>query len=266
MRQIMRFMLIYTQTRFMASLLDMPGSRFRRHTEVNTSLDVPSIAIQRSVLECLRYIWPSLPPVQPSDPSPRVALDLLNMKSNSKRHVKVENEDYRKTILAFSDQIDQDLSIREDVARALTALSKDLVLTSAISRLNSDKLDVHSRYFVREMKRIISAGYQPTEDDVRHFRAIYEGVAEVTFPHANVVYRAVTVQEWTSVASWRNHLENITAIVFLASLADYDEDDPEDPSFVSASLFDVCLRPEIDLSLVEDTGFDDGLGLDLQLA
>jgi hypothetical protein len=139
-------------------------------------------------------------------------------------HVETENDGHRETVLA-SVAIEESWPNGE-LVRALAALSTDSNVVLAQSAPSSPCLDVvdeHSKYFLDEVDRIVSSTYTVTQEDVRHFHAKYEGIVDVTFPYRRGVLRVVDPRQRMEMKKLSPFFTHVDAIVFLASLAEYDE-------------------------------------------
>jgi hypothetical protein len=120
--------------------------------------------------------------------------------------------------------------------QSLAALGTDAGVTSAHNRLGSEELDDVSRYFLAATRRITKHRYKPTKTDATHLRAMYGDATELAFPVGELAYHVWDVGEpRMDTNKWSHYMLDVSAIVFVASLADYGEATPGCPTSVSIS-------------------------------
>ncbi|BGP33323.1 hypothetical protein JCM10296v2_005121 [Rhodotorula toruloides] len=79
-------------------------------------------------------------------------------------------------------------------------------------------------YFLSQLDRLADPYYQPTDQDVLRCRQKTTGISETTFKNRHMEYRVFDVGGQRSERKkWIHCFENVTAILFLASLAGYDQ-------------------------------------------
>jgi len=82
----------------------------------------------------------------------------------------------------------------------------------------------NAEYFMNNIKRICTENYTPTEVDIIRSRAKTSAVIEFDFAEQGVNYRIIDVGGQRSERrKWLHCFENVTALIFVASLADYDQ-------------------------------------------
>ena len=78
--------------------------------------------------------------------------------------------------------------------------------------------------YLTSIDRISSGDYVPTEQDVLRARVPTTGIVEYTFLIENITFRMVDVGGQRSERrKWIHCFENVTSIMFLAALSEYDQ-------------------------------------------
>ncbi|KAF9015774.1 guanine nucleotide binding protein, alpha subunit [Hymenopellis radicata] len=140
------------------------------------------------------------------------------------------NEGAKSTILALPQQLDSD-TLAPDVASALSALWGDNAVTSAVVRAREFQLNDSATYYFEALTRISDPGYLPTDQDILRSRVKTTGITETTFKVGELTYKLFDVGGQRSERKkWIHCFENVTALVFLVSLSEYDQMLYEDES------------------------------------
>ncbi|WVR07406.1 hypothetical protein IAU60_004447 [Kwoniella sp. DSM 27419] len=106
---------------------------------------------------------------------------------------------------------------------ALKALWADPNVQECYRRGNEFALAENMSYFYEHLDRLFSPGYTPTSDDILRVRSKTTGITETRFPLNDVVFRLFDVGGQRSERrKWASCFENVTAILFLVSLSDYN--------------------------------------------
>ncbi|XP_056304116.1 guanine nucleotide-binding protein subunit alpha-11-like isoform X2 [Danio aesculapii] len=85
------------------------------------------------------------------------------------------------------------------------------------------KLD-STKYFIDNLDRIAADDYIPTCQDILRVRLSTTGIIEYTFSVQKIILRFVDVGGQKSERrKWIHHFENVTALLYVASLSEYDE-------------------------------------------
>ena len=78
--------------------------------------------------------------------------------------------------------------------------------------------------YLSSIDRISCGDYVPTEQDVLRARVPTTGIVEYTFLIENITFRMVDVGGQRSERrKWIHCFENVTSIMFLAALSEYDQ-------------------------------------------
>ncbi|KAF8886401.1 guanine nucleotide-binding protein subunit alpha [Mucidula mucida] len=140
------------------------------------------------------------------------------------------NEGAKSIILALPQQLDAD-TLAPDVLSSLNALWADHAITSAVARAREFQLNDSATYYFESLARISDPGYLPTDQDILRSRVKTTGITETTFKVGELTYKLFDVGGQRSERKkWIHCFENVTALVFLVSLSEYDQMLYEDES------------------------------------
>jgi len=118
--------------------------------------------------------------------------------------------------------------------------SKDYAVSESVS------------YYFNDLERISQPEYVPTDQDMLMARIRTAGIVEMSFQMANTPFRLVDVGGQRSERKkWIHCFEDVTAIIFVAALSDYDlllrEDEETNRMEETLVLFDeICNSPGFD--------------------
>ncbi|WWD18962.1 hypothetical protein CI109_103419 [Kwoniella shandongensis] len=106
---------------------------------------------------------------------------------------------------------------------ALKSLWADPNVQQCYQRGNEFALAENIPYFFKDLDRLFVPGYVPTSDDILRVRSKTTGISETRFPLNDVVFRLFDVGGQRSERrKWASCFENVTAILFLVALSDYN--------------------------------------------
>ena len=143
-----------------------------------------------------------------------------------------QNDARRSIILSLPGQIEGEVLPR-DVSDAVRGLWKDVGVKEAVSRSREFQLNDSAVYYFNSIDRMSSAGYMPTDQDILRSRVKTTGITETTFKVGELTYKLFDVGGQRSERKkWIHCFENVTALVFLVSLSEYDQMLYEDESVV----------------------------------
>ncbi len=144
-----------------------------------------------------------------------------------------QNDARKATILALPGQLDSDTMPR-DVVDALKSLWRDNGVREAVRRSREFQLNDSAVYYFNSLDRMSAPGYLPTDQDILRSRVKTTGITETTFKVGELTYKLFDVGGQRSERKkWIHCFENVTALVFLVSLSEYDQMLYEDESVVS---------------------------------
>jgi guanine nucleotide-binding protein G(i) subunit alpha len=176
-----------------------------------------------------------------------------------------ENDARRSAVLSLPPQIEGDIMPR-DVADAVRGLWRDPGVQAAVGRSREFQLNDSAIYYFNAIDRMSDGRYMPTDQDILRSRVKTTGITETTFKVGELTYRLFDVGGQRSERKkWIHCFENVTALVFLVSLSEYDQMLYEDESVVSIIVLN-CLTSYSHQTLEPYARGVDPLRLYLQLA
>ncbi|KAG8685516.1 guanine nucleotide-binding protein subunit alpha [Ceratobasidium sp. 428] len=141
-----------------------------------------------------------------------------------------QNDARRAIIMALPGQMEND-SLPHDVADALFNLWQDPGVREAVRRSREFQLNDSATYYFNSLERMASATYLPTDQDILRSRVKTTGITETNFRVGELTYKLFDVGGQRSERKkWIHCFENVTALVFLVSLSEYDQMLYEDES------------------------------------
>ncbi|XP_028906786.1 guanine nucleotide-binding protein subunit alpha-11 isoform X1 [Ornithorhynchus anatinus] len=125
---------------------------------------------------------------------------------------------------------------------AIKTLWNDPGIQECYDRRREYQLSDSAKYYLTDVDRIATIGYLPTQQDVLRVRVPTTGIIEYPFDLENIIFRMVDVGGQRSERrKWIHCFENVTSIMFLVALSEYDqvlvESDNENRMEESKALF-----------------------------
>ncbi|CAB3983576.1 guanine nucleotide-binding G(q) subunit alpha [Paramuricea clavata] len=133
-------------------------------------------------------------------------------------------------------------AFRKEYYDAINSLWRDSGIQECYDRRREFQLSDSCKYYLSDLDRIAAASYLPTEQDVLRARAPTTGIIEYPFDLDTIIFRMVDVGGQRSERrKWIHCFENVTSIMFLVALSEYDqvlvESDSENRMEESKALF-----------------------------
>ncbi|KAL1935534.1 hypothetical protein VTP01DRAFT_4674 [Rhizomucor pusillus] len=173
--------------------------------------------------------------------SMRVTMEAMQMLGIQFRNP--ENEIHRRLVLEAPPQVDY---LGHELVEAIASLWDDPAVRECVDRANEFQLNDSARYYFDSILRIGQPHYIPSDQDVLRSRVKTTGITETTFVIGDLTYRMLDVGGQRSERKkWIHCFENVTTLVFLVAISEYDQVLFEDASVnrlqESLTLFDsIC--------------------------
>ncbi|KAI1757724.1 guanine nucleotide-binding protein subunit alpha [Xylaria castorea] len=127
------------------------------------------------------------------------------------------------TIFMQPAQIEGDV-LPPEVGNAIDALWKDHGVQECFKRSREYQLNDSARYYFDNIVRIATPDYMPNDQDVLRSRVKTTGITETTFIIGDLTYRMFDVGGQRSERKkWIHCFENVTTILFLVAISEYDQ-------------------------------------------
>ncbi|XP_010849436.1 PREDICTED: guanine nucleotide-binding protein G(q) subunit alpha isoform X1 [Bison bison bison] len=125
---------------------------------------------------------------------------------------------------------------------AIKSLWNDPGIQECYDRRREYQLSDSTKYYLNDLDRVADPAYLPTQQDVLRVRVPTTGIIEYPFDLQSVIFRMVDVGGQRSERrKWIHCFENVTSIMFLVALSEYDqvlvESDNENRMEESKALF-----------------------------
>jgi len=116
------------------------------------------------------------------------------------------------------------ICLSADITHALRLLWSDSSMQNAFKLRNRFQIADSANYFFDNLDRVSSASYIPTDDDILRVRVRTTGIIEMPFEVSGVKFRIFDVGgQRTERRKWIHCFENTNAVIFVASLSEYDQ-------------------------------------------
>ncbi|KAF3915094.1 hypothetical protein ABW21_db0209356 [Orbilia brochopaga] len=127
------------------------------------------------------------------------------------------------TIFMQPAQIEGD-ALSTEVGNAIRALWQDAGVQECFKRSREYQLNDSAKYYFESIDRIAQPEYVPSDQDVLRSRVKTLGITETTFVIGDLTYRMFDVGGQRSERKkWIHCFENVTTILFLVAISEYDQ-------------------------------------------
>ncbi|TNM89669.1 guanine nucleotide-binding protein subunit alpha-14-like isoform X2 [Takifugu flavidus] len=121
-------------------------------------------------------------------------------------------------------EVDKVEELDPDHASAIGSLWKDEGIQECYNRRREYQLSDSTKYYLTDLDRIAQPSYLPDLQDILRVRVPTTGIIEYPFDMENVIFRMVDVGGQRSERrKWIHCFENVTSIIFLVALSEYDQ-------------------------------------------
>ncbi|XP_017054118.1 G protein alpha q subunit isoform X4 [Drosophila ficusphila] len=163
------------------------------------------------------------------------AMDMLKISYGQGEHSELAD-------LVMSIDYETVTTFEDPYLNAIKTLWDDAGIQECYDRRREYQLTDSAKYYLSDLARIEQADYLPTEQDILRARVPTTGILEYPFDLDGIVFRMVDVGGQRSERrKWIHCFENVTSIIFLVALSEYDqilfESDNENRMEESKALF-----------------------------
>ncbi|XP_032873476.1 guanine nucleotide-binding protein subunit alpha-14 [Amblyraja radiata] len=121
-------------------------------------------------------------------------------------------------------EVDKVSTFEKEYVEAIKKLWNDPGIQECYDRRREYQLSDSAKYYLSDVDRISSAFYIPTQQDILRVRVPTTGIIEYPFDLENIIFRMVDVGGQRSERrKWIHCFENVTSIIFLVALSEYDQ-------------------------------------------
>ncbi|CAH2071460.1 unnamed protein product, partial [Iphiclides podalirius] len=145
------------------------------------------------------------------------AMDLLKIQYGNPSNVE-------KAELISSIDFESVTTFESPYVEAIKALWADSGIQECYDRRREYQLTDSAKYYLSDLARIEKDDYLPTEQDILRARQPTTGILEYPFDLDGIIFRMVDVGGQRSERrKWIHCFENVTSIIFLVALSEYDQ-------------------------------------------
>ncbi|KAK9703960.1 G-protein alpha subunit [Popillia japonica] len=145
------------------------------------------------------------------------AMDLLKIRY-------AESSSIEKADLIRSIDYETVTAFESPYVEAIKDLWNDSGIQECYDRRREYQLTDSAKYYLSDLERIEDPNYLPTEQDILRARAPTTGIIEYPFDLDSIIFRMVDVGGQRSERrKWIHCFENVTSIIFLVALSEYDQ-------------------------------------------
>ncbi|KAJ3193738.1 guanine nucleotide-binding protein subunit alpha [Irineochytrium annulatum] len=131
---------------------------------------------------------------------------------------------YHRAVIQESPMQIEATSLPREIAEAVKALWRDEGVRWCFGRSREFQLNDSAPYYFDSIDRIARRDYLPSDQDVLRSRVKTTGIIETTFHIGDLVYRLYDVGGQRSERKkWIHCFENVTSIIFLVAISEYDQ-------------------------------------------
>eukprot|EP01118_Nematostelium_gracile_P009784 TRINITY_DN3309_c0_g1_i1.p1 TRINITY_DN3309_c0_g1~~TRINITY_DN3309_c0_g1_i1.p1 ORF type:complete len:362 (-),score=105.18 TRINITY_DN3309_c0_g1_i1:23-1108(-) len=153
--------------------------------------------------------------------------NLMEAADNFQYELQRENQEAQKTIFSIeSDHLQQmdSKGFGEELGSLVQKVWKDPAIQKSMERASEFQLNDTAPYFFANLERIASPQYIPSTDDILQSRQRTTGIIETDFSVNNFHFGMTDVGGQRSERrKWIHTFDDVTAIIFVASLSEYDQ-------------------------------------------
>ncbi|XP_012174287.1 guanine nucleotide-binding protein G(q) subunit alpha isoform X2 [Bombus vosnesenskii] len=145
------------------------------------------------------------------------AMDLLKIQYASSANIE-------KAELVRSVDFETVTTFESPYVEAIKDLWADSGIQECYDRRREYQLTDSAKYYLSDLERIEKPDFLPTEQDILRARAPTTGIIEYPFDLDSIIFRMVDVGGQRSERrKWIHCFENVTSIIFLVALSEYDQ-------------------------------------------
>ncbi|XP_034105876.1 guanine nucleotide-binding protein G(q) subunit alpha isoform X1 [Drosophila sulfurigaster albostrigata] len=163
------------------------------------------------------------------------AMDMLKISYGVGEHIDLAD-------LVMSIDYETVTTFEDPYLNAIKTLWSDAGIQECYDRRREYQLTDSAKYYLMDLDRVAQPDYLPTEQDILRVRVPTTGIIEYPFDLEEIRFRMVDVGGQRSERrKWIHCFENVTSIIFLVALSEYDqilfESDNENRMEESKALF-----------------------------
>ncbi|XP_022049382.1 guanine nucleotide-binding protein subunit alpha-14-like [Acanthochromis polyacanthus] len=133
-----------------------------------------------------------------------------------------QNQSHASAVLEV--EVDKVEELDQSLVAGIGSLWSDAGIQECYDRRREYQLSDSTKYYLTDLDRIAQPSYLPDLQDILRVRVPTTGIIEYPFDMENVIFRMVDVGGQRSERrKWIHCFENVTSIIFLVALSEYDQ-------------------------------------------
>ncbi|XP_029961046.1 guanine nucleotide-binding protein subunit alpha-14 [Salarias fasciatus] len=133
-----------------------------------------------------------------------------------------QNQSHADAVLQV--EVDKVEELDQSLVGGISSLWKDAGIQECYERRREYQLSDSTKYYLTDLDRIAQPSYLPDLQDILRVRVPTTGIIEYPFDMDNVIFKMVDVGGQRSERrKWIHCFENVTSIIFLVALSEYDQ-------------------------------------------
>ncbi|KAJ1505195.1 guanine nucleotide-binding protein subunit alpha [Coelomomyces lativittatus] len=117
-----------------------------------------------------------------------------------------------------------DAHFTKDQVLVLKQFLLENAVQAVFKRANEFQINDSAKYYFESLDRLVASEYMPTDQDILRSRVKTSGIVESTFRIEQNTYRVFDVGGQRSERKkWIHCFENVTAVIFMTALSEYDQ-------------------------------------------
>lgn len=148
------------------------------------------------------------------------SIKTLSKQSESRAQVSANNAAHKRVI----DDLKGDEEVTPPLADCIAALWADPAIKATYEQRAAFQLPDSAPYFFQRVHEIAKQGYAPSQEDMLRSRARTTGIVETEFVIEKNTFKMFDVGgQRNERKKWMHCFENVTAVLFVAALSEYDQ-------------------------------------------
>lgn len=150
-----------------------------------------------------------------------IVADMKEMVKACPSHTPLENEDPAEKVMN-SWQKDQKLGDEE--CQTLLTLWKDPGMIASWNNRGDIQVQDALEYYMKDIERVCSSGFSPTNSDILHSRVRTSGVVQETFHIGEATFEMYDVGgQRNERRKWIHSFEGVTSVMFVGAISEYNQ-------------------------------------------
>eukprot|EP00095_Tigriopus_kingsejongensis_P000163 maker-scaffold487_size158652-snap-gene-0.36 protein:Tk00163 transcript:maker-scaffold487_size158652-snap-gene-0.36-mRNA-1 annotation:"guanine nucleotide-binding protein g subunit alpha-2 isoform x2" len=112
----------------------------------------------------------------------------------------------------------------EEVVESVKNLWNDSIIQTCYQRRNEFQMNDSAEYFLNHLERVCGREFLPNDQDILRTRVITSGIVKIEFQFRKLQFHMFDVGGQRSERKkWIHCFDNVTAVLFIISLSEYDQ-------------------------------------------